>query len=531
MALFMSHSRWSAWRVGRASILAALCGGALLGIEPSSSPAVGLAAQTPPVAAITGDEQQARVICGGCHAFPPPEILPRGAWRDEFVRMMFIRDNRLPPIGPPASVYRTITLPPDMEQVLPFYAERAPERLPAPDPWPVPSDSTLAFTRRGLTMRDMPGTPAVSSIHLVDVDGDGKLDVLGTDMRQGVVFTGPAAGADASLSTMASIPHPAHVTLKDVDGDGARDLLVADLGEFFPADHKKGSVIWLRALGNRKFGALWLDGWPRVAHVETADFNGDGKNDLAVAAFGWRKVGQVSILENRTVNANDPTFTNHTIDARPGAIQVVPVDLNRDGKIDFVTLLAQEHEAVLAYINRGTGDFSFDQRVIYAAPHPNWGSSGIQLADLDGDSDLDVVLTHGDTFDDGIVKPYHGVQWLENTGGYPFTEHTLAQMPGVHGVRTADIDGDGDLDIVAGALLAGGSNLDEKTLPALVWLEQTRPGVFARHTIEMGSPRHATLDVGDIDADGDIDIVVGNFSIDKPVAAWIDVWTNRSRKK
>ena len=59
--------------------------------------------------------------------------------------------------------------------------------------------------------------------------------------------------------------------------------------------------------------------------------------------------------------------------------------------------------------------------------------------------------------------------------------------------ETADIDGDGDLDIVAGALLAGGSNVDEKTLPALAWLEQTKPGTFARHTIEIGIPatRHA----------------------------------------
>jgi hypothetical protein len=417
-----------------------------------------------------------------------------------------------------------------MQQVLPFFTSRAPERLPAPEPWPSVSESPVAFTRHTLTMPDMVGAPAVSSVRLVDFDGDKRLDVLGTDMRQGVVFIGRPTAVGSGLSIVASIPHPAHVTLSDVDRDGVQDLLVADLGEFFPADHKKGSVIWLRGLGNGKFGALWLDGWPRVADVQAADFNGDGKNDLAVAAFGWRTVGQISILENRTTNAADPAFTNHTIDARPGGIHVIPVDLNRDGKMDFVTLLAQEHETVLAYINQGAGDFAFEQKVIYAAPHPNWGSSGIQIVDLDGDGDFDVLLTHGDTFDDGIVKPYHGVQWLENRGGYPFAEHTLAQMPGVHAARAADIDGDGDLDIVACALLAGGSDVDEKTLPALVWLEQTKPGTFVRHTIEMGFPRHATLDVGDIDGDGDIDIVAGNFSIGKSVAGWVDVWVNGLKK-
>ena len=103
-------------------------------------------------------------------------------------------------------------------------------------------------------------------------------------------------------------------------------------------------------------------------------------------------------------------------------------------------------------------------------------------------------------------------------------------MPGVHRAQAADLDGDGDLDIVACALLAGGSDVDEKTLPALVWLEQTTPGTFARHTIEMGFPRHATLDVGDIDGDGDLDIVVGNFSIGPPTKSWVDVWVNQWEK-
>jgi len=473
-------------------------------------------------------------VCGSCHAFPPPDILPRAAWRDELVRMMFIREGRLPPIGPPDIVYRTIQLPPDMAQVLPYFTSRAPEHLPAPEAWPAPGESPVRFTRSSLAVPDMPDTPAVSNVNLVDLGGpaptlskgDRRLDLLATDMRQGLVLSGHPQHPESGLTVLASVPHPAHVTRTDVDGDGLQDLLLGDLGEFFPADHDKGAVIWLRGLANGKFGAFWLDGWPRVADVESADFNGDGKNDLAVAAFGWRKTGQVAILENRTTNPSQPSFTTHTIDPRPGAIHIIPVDLNHDGKMDFVTLLAQEHETVLAYINRGTGDFTFEQKVIYTAPHPNWGSSGIQLVDLDKDGDLDVLLTHGDTFDDGIVKPYHGIQWLENRGSYPFVEHTLAQMPGVHRALAADIDGDGDLDVVACALLAGGSDVDEKTLPAVVWLEQTKPGVFVRHTIEMGFPRHATLDVGDLDGDGDVDVVVGNFSINQPMASWVEVWRN-----
>ena len=99
--------------------------------------------------------------------------------------------------------------------------------------------------------------------------------------------------------------------------------------------------------------------------------------------------------------------------------------------------------------------------------------------DTDKDGDLDVLMTHGDTFDDQILKPYHGIQLLENRGTYPFVEHNLANMAGVHRAQAADMDGDGDLDIVACALVSS-EGPETAALPALVWLEQVKPGSSSR---------------------------------------------------
>ena len=189
-------------------------------------------------------------------------------------------------------------------------------------------------------------------------------------------------------------------------------------------------------------------------------------------------------------------------------------DLNGDGRPDIVVLFAQEHETVAALINTGAGTFRTE--TIFAAPHPNWGSSGIELVDLDKDGDLDVLHTHGDTFDDFVLKPYHGVTLLENTGSYPYAVRPIAALPGAHRAMAADLDGDGDLDIAAAAMVAGGGGASEASLPGVVWLEQTAPHTWARHPIKIGTPAYATLDVGDTDKDGRPDIVVGALRV-RPV--------------
>ena len=498
------------------------------GADPAQAPG-GSAAVRPGLPVATEDEVRQR--CGtACHRFPPPDVLPRGAWRDELVRMQLIMDGVPEPAGMMGTATAMIPLPPDMLRIQRFYEGAAPEALPSHEPWPASASTGAGFERQAMGVQGLsgPSHPAIANVRLLDLDGNGKVEVVASDMRAGLVLAG-APGKGAALAPIADVPHPSHLELTDLDGDGLKDLLVGDLGSFQPADHSSGAIVWLRRLKDGSYRKVVLaEKLGRVADVRAADFDGDGDLDLVAAVFGWRRTGSLVLFQNETTDWTRPRFVAAELDPRHGAIHVPITDLNRDGKPDIVVLFAQEHETVVALINTGKGMFRTE--TIFQAPHPNWGSSGIELVDMDRDGDLDVLHTHGDTFDDFVLKPYHGITLLENTGSYPYAVRPVAALPGAHRAMAADLDGDGDLDIAAAAMVAGGGGPAEATLPAVVWLEQTAAHTWARHPIKIGTPAHATLDVGDYDGDGRPDVIVGSFAFGPAMDSVVDVWRNRGRQ-
>jgi hypothetical protein len=168
---------------------------------------------------------------------------------------------------------------------------------------------------------------------------------------------------------------------------------------------------------------------------------------------------------------------------------------------------------VVAFLNEGNGQFRKEQ--IFSAPHPAYGCSGIELVDMDGDKDLDLLLTNGDVLDRPyILKPYHGVQWLENSGSYPFEHHSIAAMFAASKAVAADLDGDDDMDVVAVSFLPAQEFplREQQRIPSAMLFEQTVPGSFVKHVLEVGSCDHFTCAVADWNVDGKVDFALGNFS-------------------
>ncbi len=316
------------------------------------------------------------------------------------------------------------------------------------------------------------------------------------------------------VSVAKGLAHPAHAEVADLDRDGIKDVLVADLGVPMPSDRSFSAAS--SGSGAPPMAPTRRTSWPRDS---VASAISSPPTSMATAISTWSspssagvRPARSSTWSNALAYVADPNSSDIVVDPRHGTIHVPVADLDGDGRPDFVALITQEHEAVVAFLNAGDGRFK--ARTLYSAPHPAYGSSGIQLADLDADGDLDVLLSNGDVYDSPFLKPYHGVIWLENRGDGPFEPHPIGPVYGAHRALAGDLDGDGDLDVVATSFLGEpfyGAMRREVEADAVVIFEQAAPGRFTRHVLERESCDYPTFALGDLDSDGDLDLVAGSF--------------------
>jgi len=391
-----------------------------------------------------------RAFCGSCHRFPPPDTLPRRHWAREIDRMYEIAQD----LTEGADLSSLV----NPDEVKSYYEKASPERLSSIDTTAGAGSGPLPLARREIRIRGRDPYPGITNVRAVALTGERPRELLVCDMRYGEVLLVdviPAMGI-RRLLRVGYVSHPARTFVVDLDEDGLRDILVANLGTVTPSDATNGSIEWLRQSGELVFEKRTIaEGLGRVSDVRAADFDGDGDLDLIAAVFGWRRVGEILYFENVAEKGVEPRFEQKTIDGRPGAIHVPIIDLDRDGRPDFIAVIAQQYETVVAFYNKGSGEF--EPRTLYEAPHPHWGCSGIELFDFDGDGDEDILFPNGDTLDDLLVKPWHGAAWLENPGtgreSGPWRYHRLTDLYGAHWIEAGDVDGDGDSDLVISAFL------------------------------------------------------------------------------
>ncbi len=421
--------------------------------------------------------------------------------------------------------------PPRLSDVVSYYRERAPETLQFPSTPDVDVRYSKRFRLEKIDWQDKQYVlPAVASITWTPVFETDKPQLVICDMRDGSVSAIDLRSPERNRAVLARLQNPCRVTACDLDEDGFGDLVVADLGSFLPFDHVHGQVVFLRRdPAQRAFAPLTIQGSVgRVAEVIIDRFSDTGNLDILFAEFGHRQHGSIRMLSNLADPREPPRLVSKNIDNRPGTLQLLPHDWNGDGKLDFAALTSQEYECIDIYINRGT---HFQRQLIWQAPDLTFGCVGLSRVDLDRDGDDDLLLVNGDSFDNTYANTRHGIQWLENLGDLEFRYHRIADLPCASNGKCGDIDGDGDLDIVCVTNMPGNVkplSLRRSNPASIVILEQTQPLQFEMHTLERGSAHHAALEVADFDSDGDLDFATGAMLFDgaSSSAARITIWWN-----
>lgn len=223
-------------------------------------------------------------------------------------------------------------------------------------------------------------TKGPSSIAVADFNGDGKLDLAVTETNSNTVsiFLGRGDGTFYQQFTYAVGQRPLSITTADFNGDGKLDLAIANLGS--------NSVSILLGIGNGTFQA------PRdfaagelPAFVVTGDFNGDGKLDLAVANATGSSTGTVSVLLGLGNGAFEVPLS-FAVGANPTAL--VAADFNEDGKLDLAVADTGSN-TVSVLLGIGNGTFLRAQNFTVGS-----GPAWISAADLNGDGKPDLITAN-----------------------------------------------------------------------------------------------------------------------------------------
>jgi hypothetical protein len=328
------------------------------------------------------------------------------------------------------------------------------------------------------------------TLALADLDGNGHLDAITYAQHLAIAYNeGNGTSFTKSYNTSTYLVGVYHITVADLNRDGHKDIVATiDVGNGFiklVAWYGKNDTNNSSGYANRMFDpAVTLHPSLAQGNFEIVDVDADGAVDILLPAGTKGMATQHPTWLRNEGKIGD--WPQNDLPALPVSNTLRLADLNGDGQHEALLLLSTGEFAVYAGATFGTKMNLLPEQIFATEAKP-------VIVDMDGDGDLDIVLLK----DKGI-----GLVLFENKGDLQFTPHHIENYGNQYtSFAVGDLDNDGDMDIVAGCWT---------TCRITCFLNQGN-GSFD-HTLASSNSASINsfeeLKLGDIDADGYLDIVL-----------------------
>jgi hypothetical protein len=341
------------------------------------------------------------------------------------------------------------------------------------------------------------GSDRTYSIVVADMNNDASIDIVVSNQNsianeQSVIYLNDGQGYFYNGQTVCNLyssvlcfgdetNDPGSVAVGDMDNNGTLDLIATGENGFVylndgTADLYDGQVLCGETETVRCFGAF-------IGNIDVVDIDNDNDTDVIGSNAIYLNDGDAGFHVGAVICGVSPNVICYG--SEEFSMVITAVDLNSDDNLDIIVGNSNDQDSI--YFNRGSGNFTVKQSFNLDVN----SMRNLAIGDIDNDTDLDVVVT---TYQDNRVYMNNGQSNLSLSSVFDNGASNTTS------IAMADIDNDNDLDAVVG-------NFDG---PNVIYFNDGTGYFTAKREFGTGIDNTQVVNVGDVDADNDIDIIVGN---------------------